>query len=269
MKGIVLAGGTATRLFPLTATTSKQLLPIYDRQMIFYPLNTLIKAGIDDVLVIVAPEYSGQFLNLLGTIFKNHGIRLVFEVQKAPKGLPEAFVLGEEFMDEDNVTMILGDNIFADDMTEAITSFENGGRVFAVEVSDPERSGVVEFNDQMKVLSIEEKPEKPKSNYIIPGCYIYDNRVCEIAKNLNPSKRMETEIVDLHNAYLEKGELDVRVLEKEWIDAGTLDSLLDAANTVRENKIYKNFDPRIDQAIQEFNAELKALSKAKLKNIVK
>lgn len=264
MKGIVLAGGTATRLFPLTATTSKQLLPIYDRQMIFYPINTLVKAGIKEILIIVAPEHSGQFLNLLGSIFKNYGIQLYFEVQKIPKGLPEAFVLGESFIDGDNVTLILGDNIFADDMTEAITSFKSGGRIFAKEVPDPERSGVVEFGADMKVLSIEEKPEHPKSNYAIPGCYVYDQRVCEIVKKLKPSQRMETEIVDIHKAYLELGELDVRVLNKEWIDAGTVDSLLDAGITVREKGIYKAFDPRIDAAIKEFNAQLKAISKAKL-----
>ncbi len=264
MKGIILAGGTATRLFPLTATTSKQLLPIYDRQMIFYPLNTLVKAGIEEILMIVSPDHAGQFLNLLGSTFKNQGIRVVFDVQRVPKGLPEAFVIGEHFMDDDNVTMVLGDNIFADDVSEDISSFEKGGRVFALEVPDPERSGVVEFDDQMKVLSIEEKPEKPKSNFIIPGLYVYDNRVCEIAKNLTPSKRMETEIVDLHKAYLDMGELDVRKLTEPWIDAGTIDSLLDAQVTVRETGLYKKFDPRIDEAIQEFNIEIKKISKKKL-----
>ncbi len=264
MKGIILAGGTATRLFPLTATTSKQLLPIYDRQLIFYPLNTLVKAGIEEILIIVAPEHSGQFLNLLGSILKNQQIHISFEVQKVPRGLPEAFVIGEHFIDDDNVTMILGDNIFADDLTEAITSFRKGGRIFAKEVSDPERSGVVEFDSQMRVVSLEEKPAQPKSNFIIPGLYIYDSRVVDFAKNLKPSQRLETEIVDLHKCYLKTGELDVRQLKEEWIDAGTFDSLLAAQNVVRDKKLYQRFDPRIDQAIQEFNLELKTLAKKRL-----
>jgi len=261
MKGIILAGGTATRLFPLTATTSKQLLPIYDRQMIFYPLNILVKAGIKEILIIVAPEHSGQFLNLLGAMFDKRGIKIEFKVQKMPRGLADAFIVGEDFIDNDNVTMILGDNIFEDDLSQAIKSFKSGGRVFAKKVQDPERFGVVEFDDNMKALSIEEKPVKPKSNYCVTGLYIYDNRVVEIAKNVKPSNRGEIEIVDLHNWYLERNELEVELVKGEWLDAGTFDSLLQASNIVRDKKIYENFDPLIEEAVEEFNKELKELAK--------
>ncbi len=264
MKGIILAGGTATRLFPLTATTSKQLLPIYDRQMIFYPLNVLIKAGIKDILIIVAPEHSGQFLNLLGSIFDKFNVRLEFKVQKIPRGLADAFILGEDFIDESNVTMILGDNIFEDDLSEKIKNFELGGMVFAKQVPDPERFGVVEFDENGKVISIEEKPEKPKSDYCVTGIYSYDKRVVEIAKNLEPSNRGEIEITDINAQYLKMGELKVGKLEGAWLDAGTFNSLLDAGNIVREKKIYENFDPLINQAIEEFNEELKKIAKKKL-----
>jgi len=264
MKGIILSGGTATRLFPLTATTSKQLLPVYDRQMIFYPLNALIKAGIRDILIIVAPEHSGQYLNLLGSIFKNHGIHLYFEVQKVPRGLADAFILGESFIDEDNVTMILGDNIFEDDMNDSIKNFSKGGMVFAKEVNDPERFGVVDFDEAGKALSIEEKPETPKSRFAVTGLYTYDNQVVKIAKSLKPSSRGEIEITDINNEYLNRGELVVHKIEGAWMDAGTFDALLEASTIVKEKKIYENFDPMIDEAIAEFNAELKALAKKKL-----
>lgn len=265
MKGIILAGGTATRLFPLTATTSKQLLPVYDRQMVFYPINVLLKAGIDEILIIVAPDHSGQFLNLLGSIFNNHGIRTVFDVQKVPKGLADAFIVGEHFIDEDSVTMILGDNIFEDNLAEKIESFEKGGLVFVKQVKDdPSRYGIYEFDKDGKVLSIEEKPEKPKSNFAQTGAYVYDNQVIEIAKNLKPSDRGEIEITDLNLKYLEMGELNIEIINGEWLDAGTFDSLLEASKIVKEKEIYKNFDPRVDQAIQEFNAELKNIAKKKL-----
>jgi glucose-1-phosphate thymidylyltransferase len=259
MKGIILSGGTATRLFPLTATTSKQLLPVYDRQMIFYPLNTLIKAGIKDILMIVAPEHSGQYLNLLGSIFKNHDIHLSFEVQKVPKGLADAFIMGENFIDKDNVTMILGDNIHG-----AIKNFTKGGMVFAKTVPDPERFGVVEFDENGKAISIEEKPRKPRSNFAVTGLYTYDNKVVDIAKNLKPSDRGEIEITDINNKYLELGELTVNKIEGSWLDAGTFDALLEASKTVKEKEIFKKFDPKIDQAIQEFNEELKTLAKKRL-----
>lgn len=264
MKGIILAGGTATRLFPLTCTTSKQLLPVYDRQMIFYPLNTLIKAGIKEILIIVSPEHSGQFLNLLGSIFKNHGIHLFFEVQKVPRGLADAFIMGEDFIDNDPVTMILGDNIFEDDLSEKIKNFKSGGQVFAKEVQDPERFGVVKFDESGKAIKIVEKPKEFLSNWAVTGLYTYDNRVVEIAKNLKPSDRGEIEVTDINKKYLEMGELNVQKIEGEWLDAGTFDALLEAGNIVKKKEIYKNFDPIIDKAIQEFNEELKSIAKKKL-----
>lgn len=264
MKGIILAGGTATRLFPLTATTSKQLLPVYNRQMIFYPINTLVKAGIKDILIIVSPEHSGQFLNLLGLIFKDLGIYLEFMIQSVPRGLAEAFILGEEFIDNDNVTLILGDNIIESNILESIENFDKGGLIFTKEVRDPERFGVVEFDKNEKAISIEEKPEKPKSNFISIGVYVYDSRVVEMAKTLKTSSRGELEIVDLHKKYLELDELKVEKLTGEWLDAGTFDSLLEASRIVKEKEIYKKFDPRIDQAIEKFNFDLKKLAKKRL-----
>jgi len=264
MKGIILAGGTATRLFPLTVTTSKQLLPIYDRQMIFYPLNVLIKAGIKEILIIVSPEHSGQYLNLLGSIFEKHRISLDFKVQKVPRGLADAFIVGEDFIDDDSVTMILGDNIFEDDFSKDIKGFKTGGRVFAKEVPDPKRFGIVEFDENKNAISIEEKPETPKSNYCVTGIYVYDNRVAGIAKNLKPSERGEIEITDINNWYLNKGELDVRVITGEWLDAGTYDSLLEAGNIVKKKKIYKNFHPIINESIRDFNKELKIIAKKRL-----
>ncbi len=264
MKGIILAGGTATRLFPLTATTSKQLLPVYDRQMIFYPLNVLIKAGIKDILIIVSPEHSGQFLNLLGSIFDGMDIHLEFKVQKEPRGLAEAFILGEDFIDDGNVTMILGDNIFEDDLSEDIKSFTEGGLVFAKEVSDPERFGVVEFDENQRVISIEEKPAKPKSSHALTGIYVYDSTVVEIAKSLKPSARGELEITDINKAYLEKGELSVKKITGEWLDAGTFDSLLRAGEVVKEKNIYGQMDHRIDEAIKKFNSELKNILQLKI-----
>lgn len=233
MKGIILSGGSGSRLKPLTKMTSKQLLPVYNRPMIYYPLNTLLKAGIKDILIIVAPEHAGNYLNLLGS-GRQWGARFTYEIQDEPKGLADAFIIGESFLDNDSVTMILGDNIFQDDFTEAITSFTSGARVFAKEVTDPKRFGIVEFDDNGQAISIEEKPENPKSNYAIPGLYIYDNRVVQFAKEVKPSERGEIEITDLHNRYLELGELDVRVVDGVWIDAGTHDSLLDAQILAKE-----------------------------------
>jgi glucose-1-phosphate thymidylyltransferase len=261
MKGIILAGGTGTRLLPLTATTSKQLLPVYDRQMIFYPLNTLIKAGITDILMIVSPDHSGQYLNLLGALFLKYGINISFMVQKTPRGLADAFVLGEDFLDEDSVTMILGDNIFEDDFTQAIQSFERGGRIFALEVPDPERFGVVEFDESGRVISIEEKPEHPKSNYAIPGIYIFDNRVSEIAKKVQPSSRGEVEITDIHNAYLYDESLDVRRITGRWFDAGKFETLLEASVFAHKTQMGEKFDPIVNKAIKEFNEEMKRLAK--------
>ena len=265
MKGIILAGGTATRLFPLTATTSKQLLPVYDRQMIFYPLNILIKAGIRDVLIIVAPEHSGQFLNLLGSIFDDLGIHIEFKVQKIPKGLADAFILGEDFIDDEAVTMILGDNIFEDDLSSQIKKFDRGGLIFVKEVPDPERFGIVEFDEDGRAISIEEKPSQPKSNFCVTGAYTYDNQVIEIAKNLKPSKRGEIEVTDINKEYLKRGELSVRKIKGSWLDAGTFDSLFEANKVVKEKKIYKKMDPLVDEAIKRFNEELKNIAKKCLK----
>lgn len=233
MKGIILAGGRATRLRPLTKITSKQLLPVYNKPMVYYPIQTLAKAGIKDILIIVAPEYSGQFLNLLGS-GSEMGVKLSYEVQDEPSGLPEAFIIGANFIGKDNVALILGDNIFDHNFAESVASFKSGARIFAKEVPDPERSGVVEFDENHKVISIVEKPEHPKSNYAVVGFYIYDNKVVEYAKTLKPSARNELEIVDLHNKYLEKGELNVNIIEGMWEDAGTFDSLLRVNNLIAE-----------------------------------
>ena len=233
MKGIILAGGKATRLRPLTSITSKQLLPVYDKPMIFYPIETLIKAGITDILIIIAPEYSGHFLNLLGDGHE-FGARFSYAVQKDPRGLADAFIIGEDFIDNDNVTMILGDNIFDEDFSDEIKNFKNGAMIFAKEVQDPERFGVVEFDKDMNAVSIEEKPEKPKSNYAVVGLYSYDNRVVEYAKNLKPSARGEIEITDLNNIYLEKGEMKVNLFDTLWEDAGTFDSLLRVSNIMAQ-----------------------------------
>ncbi len=262
MKGIILAGGTATRLFPLTATTSKQLLPIYDRQMIFYPLNTLIKAGIKDILIIVAPDHSGQYLNLLGSFFKNYGIHIYFEIQNVPRGLAEAFILGENFIGGDNVTMILGDNIFENDFSQDIINFKTGGKIFAKKVQDWSRFGIVKFDEHKKAVQIVEKPQKWISDYAIPGIYIYDNQVSQLAKKVIPSQRGEIEITSLHNAYLEKGELEVGIIDGVWLDAGTYDSLLEANQVAKEKKLYQQFHPLVEKSIQHFNQELKARSKS-------
>jgi glucose-1-phosphate thymidylyltransferase len=201
--------------------------------MIYYPIQTLVKAGISDILIIVAPEYSGQFLNLLGS-GNELGANLSYEVQEEPRGLPDAFIVGENFIEKDNVAMILGDNIFDHNFAESVTSFKSGARIFAKQVPDPERSGVVEFDQDHKVISIVEKPEHPKSNYAVVGFYIYDNRVIEYAKSLRPSARNELEIVDLHNKYLKNGELKVDIIEGMWEDAGTFDSLLRVNNLIAE-----------------------------------
>jgi glucose-1-phosphate thymidylyltransferase len=229
MKGIVLAGGRATRLRPLTKITSKQLLPVYNKPMIYYPIETLIQGGIKDILIIMAPEYAGQFLNLLGS-GKEMGVKFSYEIQDEPRGLADAFRVGANFIGDDNVTMILGDNIFDYDFSPSIQSFESGARIFAKHVHDPARFGVVEFDDNNKVLSIEEKPESPKSNFAVVGMYIYDNQVIEMANHVTPSARGEIEITDLNHAYLKKGELSVDIIEGIWEDAGTFDSLLRAGN---------------------------------------
>lgn len=232
MKGIILAGGSGTRLRPLTKVTSKQLLPIYDKPMIFYPLETLLKAGIKDILIIVAPDHAGDFLKLLGS-GKEFGCKFTYEIQDKPEGLAQAFIIGENFIGTDSVTLILGDNVFEDDFSEAITSFKSGGRIFAKEVKDPERFGVVEFDENKKALSIEEKPAQPKSNFAVTGLYIYDNSVVQKAKVLQPSARGELEITDLNNVFLKEGSLDVAFVAGKWLDTGTFESLHEAIELAR------------------------------------
>ena len=233
MKGIILAGGRATRLRPLTKITSKQLLPVYDKPMVFYPIETLTKAGIKDILIIVAPEYAGQFLNLLGT-GQDFGAKFTYEIQEEPRGLADAFIIGEHFIGDDNVVMILGDNLFDHDFSEDIKNFKKGGLIFAKKVHDPARYAVVEFDNDKNVISIVEKPDNPKSDYAVPGIYIFDNRVSAFAKNVKPSSRDEIEIPDVYNQYLKLRELKVNIIESSWEDAGTFDSLLRASNYYAE-----------------------------------
>ena len=238
MKGIILAGGSGTRLYPLTKVTSKQLLPIYDKPMIYYPLSVLMNAGIRDILIISSPVVTPRFEALLGD-GKQFGINLSYAVQPSPDGLAQAFIIGEEFIGDDSVAMVLGDNIFAGHglkkrLKAAIENAESG-RGATDYVDDPERFGIVEFDANGKAISIEEKPEKPKSNYCVTGLYFYDNRVVEYAKNLKPSARGELEITDLNRIYLENGDLDVILLGQgfTWLDTGTHESLVEATNFVK------------------------------------
>ena len=241
MKGIVLAGGSGTRLYPLTMVTSKQLLPVYDKPMIFYPLSMLMLAGIRDVLVISTPMDLPNFERLLGD-GSSMGLRLSYKVQPSPDGLAQAFILGEDFIGDECCAMVLGDNIFYGNgfgplLKSAAKNAEENGRasVFGYYVEDPERFGVVEFNENGRVISVEEKPKNPKSNYAITGLYFYDNRVVQFAKKQKPSARGELEITDLNQMYLDRGELDVKLLGRgfAWLDTGTMDSLIDAGNFVK------------------------------------
>ena len=240
MKGIILAGGSGTRLYPLTTVTSKQLLPIYDKPMIYYPLSVLMSAGIKEILIISTPQDTPRFKDLLkdGTQF---GLQLTYAVQPSPDGLAQAFIIGREFVGDDTCAMILGDNIFSGHglnkrLRNAVENAEKGrATVFGYYVDDPERFGIVEFDENGKAISIEEKPQQPKSNYCVTGLYFYDNRVLDYARNLKPSKRGELEITDLNRIYLEDGTLDVEILGQgfTWLDTGTHESLVEATNFVK------------------------------------
>ena len=241
MKGIVLAGGAGTRLYPLTMVTSKQLLPVYDKPMIYYPLSTLMLAGIREILIISTPEDTPRFEHLLGD-GSTYGLKLSYKVQPSPDGLAQAFLLGEEFIGDDSCAMVLGDNIFYGNgfsgvLRAAVKNAEENGRatVFGYYVNDPERFGVVEFDADGKVISIEEKPKEPKSNYAVTGLYFYDNRVVDMAKKVRPSARGELEITTLNQLYLEEDDLDVQLLGRgyAWLDTGTMDSLVEAADFVQ------------------------------------
>ena len=261
MKGIVLAGGSGTRLYPLTKVTSKQLLPVYDKPMIFYPISTLMLAGIRDILIISTPHDLPNFERLLGD-GSSMGVHFSYKVQERPDGLAQAFVLGKEFIGDDSVCLVLGDNIFYGNhfgrmLREAVRNAEDNHRatVFGKYVNDPERFGIAEFNDNGKVISLEEKPSQPKSNYAVVGLYFYDNRVVEYASTLKPSARGEYEITDLNRIFLEKGDLDLQVLGRgfSWVDTGTIESMADAANYVRSIEHIQGIRISVPEEIAFYN----------------
>ncbi len=268
MKGIILAGGSGTRLYPITKGISKQIMPVYDKPMIYYPLSVLMLAGIKEVLIITTPDDAAQFKRLLGN-GEELGCSFSYAVQEKPNGLAQAFIIGEKFISNDKVALILGDNIFyGSGFSKLVQSFTNidGAAIFAYEVSDPERYGVVEFDENFKALSIEEKPSSPKSNYAVPGLYFYDNDVISIAKNIKPSPRGEYEITDVNKVYLERNKLHVGVMNRgvAWLDTGTFDSLSDASEFVRV--IEKRQSQKIG-CIEEVAYRMNFINHAQLMNL--
>lgn len=271
MKGIILAGGSGTRLYPITKAISKQLMPIYDKPMIYYPLSVLMLAGINEILIITTPEDQAAFRRLLGD-GSELGCRFEYVTQEVPNGLAQAFVLGADFIDGDKSALILGDNIFygsgLSGLVQESVKIENGARVFAYQVKDPKRYGVVEFDENGKVLSLEEKPENPKSKFAVPGLYFYDERVCGLAADLEPSARGEYEITDLNRKYLEMDQLSVGIMKRgtAWLDTGTFDSLADASEFVRV--IEKRQDHKIG-CIEEVAYRMGYIDDVQLENIAK
>ena len=270
MKGIILAGGSGTRLHPLTLSVSKQLMPVYDKPMIYYPLSTLMYSGIREVLIISTPKDLPLFEDLLGDGSK-YGCRFGYAVQEAPNGLAEAFLIGEHFIGDDKVALILGDNIFyGTGLSKLLQSNNdpNGGVIYAYRVHDPERYGVVEFDDKGQVLSIEEKPENPKSNYAVPGIYFYDNEVVRIAKSIRPSKRGELEITDVNRIYLNENKLNVSILDRgtAWLDTGTFDSLMQASQFV---EVIENRQGLKNGSIEAAAFEMNYISENQFKDLAR